>query len=74
VSEKYKKLTGFTVPCGNYEFNRLPFRLSNSPANFQRLMHVVLKDLVGTDCFIYLDNVILFSKISEEYAKSFGEI
>ena len=37
-------------------------------------MHVVLKDLVGTDCFIYLDNVILFSKISEEYAKSFGEI
>jgi hypothetical protein len=52
ISEKCKELTRFTVPSGHYEFNRLPFELSSSPANFQRLMDCVLKDLVGTDSFI----------------------
>jgi len=68
ISEQHKELTGFTVPSGHYEFNRLPFGLNNSPANFQRLTHSVLKDLVGTDCCIYLDDLILFSKTAEEHA------
>jgi len=50
ISEEHKELTGFTVSSDHYEFNRLPFGLNNSPANFQRLMDSVLKDLVGTDC------------------------
>jgi len=25
ISEEHKELTGFTVPSGHYEFNRLPF-------------------------------------------------
>jgi len=32
-------------------------------------MNVVLKDIVGTDCFIYLDDLILFSKRAEEHAE-----
>jgi len=62
ISEEHKKLTGFTVPSGHYEFNRLPFGLSSSSANFQMLMDIDLKDLVATDCCIYLDDLILFSK------------
>jgi hypothetical protein len=48
-AEQCKELIGLIVPSGHYDFNRLPFGLSNSPANFQRLMDVVLQDLVGTD-------------------------
>jgi len=47
IKEKHKELTGFTVSSGHYEFNRLPFGLPNSPANFQRLMDTVLKNLVS---------------------------
>ena len=46
------------VPSGNYEFMRLPFDLANSPANFQRLMDTVLKNLVGMECYIYLDDFL----------------
>jgi hypothetical protein len=49
VKEGHKERTGLTVPQGHYEFNRLPFGLSNSPSNFQRLMDRVLKSLVGTE-------------------------
>jgi len=35
IREEHKELTGFRVPSGHDEFNRLPFGISNSPANFQ---------------------------------------
>ena len=69
IREEHKELTGFTAPSGHYEFNRLPFGLSNSPANFQRLMDTVLKNLVGTDCFVFIDDIILFSSSAEEHAR-----
>jgi hypothetical protein len=65
IEEEHKELTGFSVPSGHYEFNRLPFGLSNSPANFQRLMDRVLKDLIGTECSVYVDDVILFSSSAD---------
>jgi hypothetical protein len=36
IKEEHKERTGFTVPIGYFEFNRLPFGLSNSRTNFQR--------------------------------------
>jgi len=53
LTEEYKMKTAFTVPSGSYNFLRLPYGLSNSPASFQRLMDVVLRDLVGTECYLF---------------------
>ena len=68
IKEEHKEQTGFTVPSGHYEFNGLPFGLSNSPACFQRLMDAVLRNLVGTECYIFLDDVIVYSSSAEEHA------
>ena len=57
------------MPSGHYEFTRLPFGLANSPANFQRLMDTVLKNLVGAECYIYLDDCVIFSNTAEEHAR-----
>jgi hypothetical protein len=69
IKEDHRERTAFTVPSGHYEFTRLPFGLANSPSNFQRLMDTVLKNLVGTECYIYLDNCIVFSNTAEEHAQ-----
>ena len=60
--------TAFSTPSGHYHFHRLPYGLSNSPASFQRLMDVVLRDLTGTECWIFLDDLIVFSDTIEEHA------
>ena len=65
IKEEHKDRTGFTVPLGHYEFSRLPFGLSNNPANFQRLMDLVLKNPMRTECHVYFDNVIIFYKSAE---------
>ena len=68
IKEEHKEWTGFSVPSGHYEFNRLPFGLSNSPANFQRLMDTVLKVLLGTECCAYID-IVVFSSSADEHAR-----
>ena len=50
IKEEHKERTEFTVLQGDYEFNRLPFALSIIPSNFQRLMDIVLRNLVGSEC------------------------
>ena len=46
----------FSVPSGHYEFNKMTFGLSKSPLSFQRLKDIVLKDLVGTECWVFIDD------------------
>ena len=68
IKEEHKERTAFTVgPMGFYEYNRMPFGLSNSPATYQRLMEECLGDLHLNICFIFLDDLIIFSRTYEEH-------
>jgi len=60
TAESHKGRTAFSVPSGHYEFQRLPFGLANSPANFQRLLGTVLSDLIGPECWAFIDDIIIF--------------
>jgi len=42
MHEEKKKKTAFSISYGHFEFNRMPFKLKNAPATFQRLMNSVL--------------------------------
>ena len=75
ILESHKERTAFTVgPLGFWEFNRLPFGLSNSPASYQRLMEDSLGDLHLTICFIFLDDLIIFSKTFEEHMERLAKV
>jgi hypothetical protein len=69
IAEEDKMKTVFSVPSGHYNILRLPFGLSNSPASFQRLMDIVLRDLVGTECYTFIDDVIVYGNTIEEHAR-----
>jgi hypothetical protein len=74
IRKEHRERTGFSVPSGHYEFNRLRFGLSNSPSNFQRLMDNVLKNLSGTECLVYTDDVIVFSRTPREHAQRVSNV
>jgi transposase InsO family protein len=69
IADEDKPRTAFSTPSGHYQFQRLPYGLSNSPASFQRLMDIVLRNLSGTECFVFIDVVIIFSDTIEEHTR-----
>lgn len=67
VKPEDREKTAFIVPSGLYEFETMPFGLCNAPATFQRLMQVILGDLVPKQCLIYLDDIIVHGKSVQEH-------
>ena len=68
MDKESKQYTAFTLgSMGLYECESMPFRLCNTPPTFQRLMQNCLGELNLTYCLIYLDDVIVFSKMPEEH-------
>ncbi|KAH3851362.1 hypothetical protein DPMN_093842 [Dreissena polymorpha] len=68
IEEKHKERTAFTVgPLGFWEFNKLPFGCTNSPATYQRIMEEIIGDLNLKICIIYLDDIIIFSSNYSEH-------
>jgi hypothetical protein len=64
LAEKDREKTAFRSATGHYEYLRMPFGLKSAPSTFQRLINQVFLGLIGTRCFCYLDDVILFGETS----------
>jgi hypothetical protein len=62
--------TAFNDENGHYEYVRMPFGLKNAPATFQHVMDNVLKELQGKVCFVYMDDIIIFSTSLQEHTSN----
>ena len=58
--------TAFCTPWGKYEYLFMPFGLRNVPSTFQRLMDLVLDDLLDF-ARSYIDDIAIFSKTWTEH-------
>lgn len=74
LAEEDTEKTAFSVNGGKYEFTRMPFGLKNAPATFQRVMDCILRDLIGVCCFVYMDDIIIFSSSLQEHAKNLAQV
>ena len=67
LDESSKEETAFAMSAGHYEFNVMPFMLTNTPTTFQRLMECVLAGLSPAQCLIYLDDIIAYGTSFEDH-------
>ena len=73
MNESDKEKTAFACHRGLFEFNVMPFGLSNAPAVFQELMSVVLQGL-GDFAIAYLDDILVFSPTLEDHLQHLDTI
>lgn len=59
--------TAFRTPLGHFEYLVMPFGLMNAPAVFQSLVNDVLRDYLNQFVFVYLDDILIFSRSLEEH-------
>ena len=56
-----------STPLGHFEYLVMPFGLTNAPAVFQALVNDVLRDFLNRFVFVYIDDILIFSKDQEEH-------
>jgi hypothetical protein len=56
-----KEKTAFATHSGLFEFQRLPFGLTNAPPTFQRLLDCILCSVINECAIVYIDDVLVFS-------------
>ena len=64
--------TAFVMPFGKYKFLQVSFGIAQAPAFFQHLMNKVLDNCPFA--MTYLDDIIIFSDMEEEYLVHVKEI
>lgn len=68
MNPKDEEKTAFSTPLRHYQFARMPFGLKNAPSTFQRLMNTVLSGLQGLQCFVYLDDIVIYASSIPEHS------
>lgn len=66
--------TAFSTPSGHFEYIRMPFGLKNAPSTFQGAMNTALTGLQGTQCFVYLDDIVIFASSIEEHSQKLQNV
>ena len=57
--------TAFVTPTGNYHYKVMPFGLKNAGSTYQRMMTKMFKPQLGRSIEVYIDDMVVKSKVSE---------
>ena len=61
--------TAFNTQFGAFEWVFMPFGLCNAPLTFQRVVNDVLRDHLGIFVWVYIDDILVFSKDADEHQR-----
>jgi hypothetical protein len=69
IYEPHTHKTAFRCRYGHFEFNVVPFGLTNAPASFSNMMLKVLDPVLDKWVVVYLDDILIYSKTKAEHLK-----
>ncbi|GKC79566.1 putative reverse transcriptase domain-containing protein [Tanacetum coccineum] len=64
----------FRTWYGHYEFQVMPFRLTNAPAVFMDLMHRVCKPYVDKFVIVFINDILIYLKDEKEHEEHLKDI
>ena len=64
----------FVTPLGNYHYKVMPFGLKNAGSTYQRMMTRMFESQLGKSIEVYIDDMIVKSKVVSEHVRDLGDI
>ncbi len=74
LDESTKHKTRFITHQGVFQFRRLPYGLSQSPAVFSSIMAHVLRDFNYMFALVYADDILIFSRSPREHLEHLSQV
>ena len=74
MDKKLCERTAFITYEKLFEFNVMPYSLTNAPAPFQRPMDIALAGLKWQCCFVYIDDITVYSSTFEWHLKDLKKV
>ena len=66
--------TAFVTPIGNYHYKVMPFGLKNAGSTYQRMMTMKFESQLEKNIEIYIDDMVVKSKVVSEHLGDLGNI
>ena len=66
--------TVFVIPTGNYHYKVMPFGLKNAGSTYQKMMTRMFEPQLGKNIEIYIDDMVVKSKVVFEHVRDLGNI
>ena len=66
--------TAFVIPVENYHYKLIPFSLKNVGSTYQRMMTRMFESQLGKNIEIYIDDMVVKSKVVSEHLEDLGTI
>ena len=67
VDKASRELMAVSTPIGLYQPTVMPFGVKNAPGSFQREMRRVLRDKLNKGVFVFIDDIIIYSRTEAEH-------
>ena len=74
IAPEDQEKTTFTCPYGTFAFRRMPFRLCNAPATFQRCMMSMFSDLAEEVMEVFMDDFTVYGSNFEHCLQNLGTV
>ena len=66
--------TAFVTPTWNYHYKLMPFGLKNAKSTYQRMVTWMFEPQLGNNIEVYVDNMVVKSKVESEHVNDLGSI
>ena len=66
--------TAFVTPIENYHYKVMPFGLKNAGSTYQRMMTKIFKPQLGRNIEVYIDDMVVKSKVVSEHVEDLMNI
>jgi hypothetical protein len=74
ITEGDEWKTAFRTRYGLFEYNVLPFGLSNGPSSFQRYINEALHEYLDVFCTAYMDDILIYSSTLTEHRQHVKQV
>ena len=73
MASKDEEKTAFITDQGLFCYKVMPFGLKNAGATYQRLVNKVFRKQIGRDMEVYVDDILVKSRMTEDHVADLKE-